>query len=245
MVVGWLRNQIRSRIVAAALLAGACGDDDELPNDASVVDDEDAGDPGEPEDAGDPPMDAGQEDAAAQAVMCGGKTCAGHSILGMVTLDPGCAESALGAEVCGLSSSLLLMGNEPRFMEKNAPGAESTGCGEYLDRSEPEPDGGATDGGSKSNGRIDLTLVGRTVSLPGCCTKSGVCSGDFANGKTAVAGVLIDLNAGFGCMDPAILFRGAAAEVRSVPCNPDTGAVLIEDAGGDAGATGDAGTDGG
>lgn len=244
MVVGWLREQMWSWIVAAALLASACGDDDELPPDASVVDDADAGDIEAPEDAGDTPMDAGAEDAGAQAMMCGGKTCAGHSILGMVMLEPGCAESALGAEVCGLSSQLLLMGKEPRFLEKNAPGAESTGCGQYLDELEAEPDGGATDGGPKGNGRIDLTLVGRTVSLPGCCTKSGVCSGDFASGKTAVAGVLIDLNAGFGCMDPAILFGGEAEEARSVPCNPDTGAVLIE-RGPDGGATGDAGTDGG
>jgi hypothetical protein len=234
-----------SRIVAAALFASACGDDDALPNDASVAEDGDAEDSGAPEDAGDPPMDGGKEDAAAQVVSCGGNTCAGHSILGMVMLEPGCAESALGAEVCGLSSQLLLMGEEPRFLEKNAPGAESTGCGAYLDGLEAEPDGGATDGGPKGNGRIDLTLVGRTVSLPGCCTKGGVCSGDFANGKTAVASVLIDLNAGFGCMDPALLLRGEAEEARSVPCNPDTGAVLIPDAGGDAGAPGDAGADGG
>jgi hypothetical protein len=161
-------------------------------------------------------------------------------------IEPGCAESALGEEVCGLSTQLTLMGQEPKFLERNAPGKESPSCGEFFDAREAEPDGGAVDGGTKGNGRVDLTLMGRIVTVPGCCTKKGLCSVDFAQGKIAIGGALIDLDTGFGCMDPVAAFREDTEEAQNVPCDPESGELMsATDAGADAdaGAVGDAGTD--
>jgi hypothetical protein len=234
MAVGSMRKWVGLWSLVGALTAGACGDDDTL-KDSGTEKDSGEEEPDAAEDAGGTASDGGETDAGVQAVMCGGKTCMGHSVLGMITIEPGCAENVLGEEVCGLSSQLMLMGQEPKFLERNAPGAESPGCGEFFDAREAEPDGGVMDGGTKGNGRVDLTLVGRTVSLPGCCTKKGLCSADFANGKIPIAGVLIDLDTGFGCMDPEVLFREDAEEARNAACDPDTGElILAEDAGADA-----------
>jgi len=204
-----------------------------------------------------PSADAGAD--AAASVTCGNPpvTCTGHTTaLGPVA--PGCARDYQDAEVCGISSANVLMGADPKFLQKNAPGAASDSCAAFYDSKESVPDGGYPDGGMvlMGNGKIDTTVMIGTLTIslqyPGCCTKAGFCSGEGSKGKAALAGASYsDSDNGYGCMESSIFFRNLPAQVQKIPCDPVTGMIMLPgsgdagaDAGSDAGAS-DAGADGG
>jgi hypothetical protein len=156
----------------------------------------------------------------------------------------------LDATVCGLSTDTILMGAEPKFLQKDAPGVASPACGAFYDGLEPDagPDGGAnpTKGDGKVNTTVMVPVIGSVaITYPGCCTKTGFCSTDTSMGTTALGAS----NGGYGCLDNKVAFRSIPVEaLRSIKCDPATGALIDAGAGdagaGDAGAS-DAGADGG
>jgi hypothetical protein len=258
-----VRKALLASGLFAALVVVACGDDND-DSDTTV----DSG----VDDAGDTPStdagktdaststDAGKTDAAAAApVTCGSPavTCTPHMIL-TGPVAAGCAKNEQDEEVCGISSTNVLMGNEPLFLEKNAPGVDSTSCGAFYDSLEtPAADAGADAGsGSMGNGKIDVAVkvAGMTyeLSYSGCCTSAGYCSGNGTTGTVLLAGSTIPSDNGYGCMKSQHFFNAlpevapagtpiAGLKLREVPCDPKTGVIkLPTPAGSDAG-TGDAG----
>lgn len=249
MTAPWLHKGLVAAGIIAALCVEACTSDDDKSGarDGAVTeadsgttgdDEEDAGGGGADEDAG--------ADGGAPTVMCGApaEACSSHKTSLGVT-PAGCAENEAGDEVCGISSAAILMGAEPQFLEKDAPGVASPGCGAFYDALEPAPDGGAADGGAMGNGMIDvsITLSGLDIQLsyPGCCTAAGFCSGDGSKGKANLGAGVVDSNSGYGCMKASIFFAALPEAVRQIPCDPETGELKLPV--GDAGA--DAATDGG
>jgi hypothetical protein len=244
--------------LVAALGASGCKEDDDNPP-------ADSGGPG-PVDSGGGGSDAGAVDSgpkdsgpaadsaaeAAVAVMCGTppKTCEPHTIPGLPVIAAGCATNAADAEVCGISSQNVLMGADPKFMEKDAPGVPSASCGALIDSNEPTPDGGVVDGGTKGNGMIDTTttILGTimvALRYPGCCTKDGFCSTDGMNGMSSVAGAAYNpSNNGYGCANPKYIFKAQGAAAQNIPCDPVTGALKLPTGDGGAGDAGDAGDSG-
>jgi hypothetical protein len=250
MTASWLHRGLVASGMIAALCAAGCGDDDKKASGSDgAVAQPDASDDGKKDAGGDDEeVDAG---AVAPKVLCGtpAKECSSHKTSLGVT-PAGCAENEGGDEVCGISSTAILMGAEPKFLEKDAPGVASPSCGAFYDGLEPTPDGGVADGGTKGNGRIDVavTLQGLDIALtyPGCCTAAGFCSGDGSKGKADLGGGPIDSNSGFGCMKSSIFFEALPEAVRQIPCDPKTGELKLPpaaDAGTDAGT--DAGSDAG
>jgi hypothetical protein len=263
MPVGSVGKWLVLGTLVATLGAGGCKEDngDDTPTDSGTGGGADTGTGGGTDsgaaDAG--PKDSGAAaDAtmeAAVAVMCGTPpvACTGHTT-GLGPVAPGCAHNYQDAEVCGISSATILMGAEPKFLEKNAPGVASTSCAMFYDSRETAPDGGVPDGGmaTMGNGLIDTVLMvsGLTISLqyPGCCTKAGFCSGDGKLGKASLAGgAYNDSDNGYGCMESSIFFRSLPVQAQKIPCDPVSGVITQSasgDAGADAGAS-DAGADGG
>jgi len=232
---------LRSWLLAGALASNGvlgCGDDDDGGSGGSR--DSGASDGG-PQDGG--TGDATVRDAAAP-VVCGGETCTPHTTALGVSAA-GCATNAQGAEVCGISSQSILMGAEPRFLEKDAPGVASQSCAQFYDTLEA-----TTDAGTSGNGLIDTVLMtsGLTVKLryPDCCTAAGFCSGDTSRGEADLGGgTYTQSNAGYGCLESSIFFGSAPAAVRRIPCNPTSGGIALDGGAGDGGA-GDGGAgDGG
>ncbi len=167
-------------------------------------------------DASDQPLDGGAaQDAAREAsasATCGSppKVCTAHTIPSVGDIAAGCALNYQDAEVCGISSQHVLMGAEPKFLEKNAKGAASASCGAFYDSLETA-DGGTAAAAGIGNGRIDkgvVVAIGGApmtlrISYPGCCTEKGFCSGDGNKGMSAYG----PSQSGFGCMDSASFFR--------------------------------------
>jgi hypothetical protein len=258
MPVGSVGKWLVLGTLVAALGASGCKEEDEPPTDSGGPGPVDSGTPtdsGAATDSG--PKDSGTTvDAAVDAgTKCGTPPmdCTGHTT-GLGPVAPGCAKNYQDAEVCGISSATLLMGMEPKFLEKNAPGVASPGCGAVVDMGEPTPDAGAdagqSDAGStKGNGKINTTLMaaGLTILLeyPGCCTKKGFCSGDGKLGKSSInqGSTWMDSDNGYGCMQSEIFFRTTPAAAM-IPCNPDTGALMLPDAGASDSGAGDAGDSG-
>ncbi|MFM2417717.1 MAG: hypothetical protein RL385_2440 [Pseudomonadota bacterium] len=261
-----VRKALLASGLFAALVVVACGDDNDDENATTV----DAG----ADDAGDTPSadagkadaststDAGKTDAAAAApVMCGSPavTCTPHMIL-TGPVAAGCAKNEQDEEVCGISSANVLMGQEPLFLEKNAPGVDSKSCGAFYDSLETPAADAGTDAGSGSigNGKIDVAVkvAGMTyeLSYSGCCTSAGYCSGNGTTGTVLLAGSTIPSDNGYGCMKSQHFFTAlpevapagtpiAGLKLREVPCDPKTGEIklpmpAVSDAGtGDAGAS--------
>ena len=240
----------------AALLFGACLEGD----DPMLEDKRDAGpaDAAVRQDAQAPKEDASEEteldaalvfDAAREpspTAHCGSPptVCTAHAISGVGELAAGCALNFADAEVCGVSSQHVLMGAEPKFLEKNAKGVASPSCGAFYDALEPVGDAGVRDGGAAGNGRIDKSVtvalngVPTTlrISYPGCCTERGFCSGDGNKGMSEYG----MSQSGFGCMESGSFFRylpevgaaGSAAEglpLRLIPCDRDSGVIMLPD----------------
>jgi hypothetical protein len=248
--------------LVATLGAGGCKEDDngdDTPTDAGGNTPADSGGGGGTDsgssadagakDSGASPMDAGEAKDA--NVMCGTLTCTEHVIAANGShVAAGCSKSALDATVCGISTSTLggVDAGLPEFLEKDAPGKESTSCGNYIDLLEAVPDGGAADGGPRGNHLVDVMTGGFLISYPGCCTADGFCSANTGKGKIMNA---IDVNGGYGCMTPAVFLAPLVTDVakRFIPCDPTSGEIKAtdggtSDGGSDAGAS-DAGADGG
>jgi len=153
--------------------------------------------------------------------------------------------NAQGAEVCGISSQSILMGADPKFLEKDAPGVPSASCAQFYDVRE------SADAGTAGNGLIDTVLMtsGLTINLryPGCCTAAGFCSGDTAQGEADLgSGAFMPSNAGYGCLESTVFFSTAPEAARRIPCNPATGVIALPDGGAGDGGAGDGGAgDGG
>jgi len=227
-------------LVTSAGLTG-CSDDDDDDGNSGGARDAGATDSGA-RDAS--TSDAGGGDAGSAAVVCGGQTCTPHSTALGVSAA-GCATNAQGAEVCGISSQSILMGAEPKFLEKDAPGVASTSCAQFYDARE-SADGGV-DGGTtgSGNGLIDTVLMTSGLSIhlryPGCCTAAGFCSGNTAQGEADLgSGTFMPSNAGYGCLESTVFFSTAPEAARRIPCNPTTGAITLP-----GGGAGDGGVDGG
>lgn len=246
---GWL-------LVGSAWLAASgvgCGDGDDLIlEDAAVSARDDAGrvDSGAGADSGVDELDAGGQDrdsgtaqdaARDTSVSCGSpaKVCTPHTIPSVGDIAAGCALDYQDAEVCGISSQHVLMGAEPKFLEKNAKGVASASCGAFYDSLELAADAGAAGMG---NGRIDkgvvVTIAGMPMTLrisyPGCCTEKGFCSADGNMGMSAYGAS----QSGFGCMESTSFFRylpevgaagtpGAGYPLRAIPCDPVSGTILL------------------
>jgi hypothetical protein len=189
---------------------------------------------------GDAAMDAGPV-----TIMCGSLKCMEYSSSALLPpTAPGCAVDYNDAEACGLSTANILMGAEPKVLLKDAPGVPSAACAKFLDDREPTPDGGAPDGGTKGDGKINTTVTlpqigALTLSYPGCCTPKGLCSGDTGKGESMFGAS----NSGYGCMDPKVFFRSVDGGV-AIPCNPQDGGLVAppaSDAGGGDGGASDAG----
>lgn len=260
MPVGLVRKWTLVALLGAAVAVTACKDDDaDEPVDSGGpgggTGGSDAGTPGGGGMDSSTPSDGGgtgggsdaAKDSGAASIMCGSLSCTGHTTA-VATFEPGCTTDYMDATVCGISTKSLLDGGEPKFLEKNAPGVAAPGCAIAVDMGEPTPDGGAVDGGPKGNGKIDTVLMlgGLTIGLsyPGCCTPSGWCSANTDMGKASIAGMApTDSVGGFGCMDPKVFFRTVDGGV-ALPCNPETGALML-DAGGGGSPEGGAGDGGG
>ncbi|HEX6244940.1 MAG TPA: hypothetical protein VFZ61_28665 [Polyangiales bacterium] len=262
-----MRTELVVVAMGALVFGSGCteGDDPKVPDagDAGRVQEaEDAGEDEQEElDASAEPMDSGALDAAREAsatASCGTppKTCTAHVITSVGELAPGCALNYQDAEVCGISSQHVLMGEAPKFLEKNAKGVASPSCGAFYDALEGAADGGARDAGGAGNGRVDknvtVTLMGvpttLRISYPGCCTERGFCSADGNKGMSEYGASM----SGFGCMESSAFFRhlpavgaagsaGAGHALRAIPCDPDSGVIALPDL--DAGAA-DAGDSG-
>jgi len=265
-----VRKALLASGLFAALVVVACSDDNN--NDDPTVD-------SGPEDAGDAPInDAGKADAATPAdagkadaaapVMCGtpAVTCTPQMLL-TGSVAAGCAENEEGKEVCGISSANVLMGKEPLFLEKNAPGVDSPGCGAFYDKLETPAADAGTDAGSSTagNGKIDVSVTVGGMAYPltyaGCCTAAGYCSGNGTTGTVLLQGTSIPSDNGYGCMKSTHFFTAvpemgpagtplAGLKLREIPCDPKTGDIKLPmpsamDGGtGDGGAS-DAGSDAG
>ena len=259
MPVGSVGKWLVLGTLVAALGASGCKEDDggeDDPVDSGRVD---AGntptDSGNPTtDAGNPTTDAGMD---AGGISCGQPpvACTGH-MTGLGPVAPGCARNYADAEVCGISSANVLAGADPKFLEKNAPGAPSPSCAAFVDsREQPLADGGVyPDGGGKGNGRIDsvrnISALTIYLNYPGCCTKRGFCSGFGTEGMAATAGTYAPSDNGYGCMESTIFF-GPTSPAAMIPCDPNSGMIMLPppadggtDGGTDGGAS-DAGADGG
>jgi hypothetical protein len=257
MSVGSVGKWLSLGALVVALGAVGCGDDDEGGKDEKDSGtDAGGGTMGGGSDAG---MDSGGgtgggdagNDSGPAVVMCGGKTCSAHTTAAG-TFAAGCAVNAQDAEVCGISA-VPIFGPDAGFtyLEKNAPGIDSTSCGVFLDALDTTADGGRADpdAGTKGNMKQDrfITLSGMAIqiSTPGCCTPKGYCSGNSDKGEAILApGTPAQpSNGGFGCMQ-------ADAFLRAVPmsawqrCDTDSG-VLIPPAPSDAGTDGGGGSDAG
>jgi hypothetical protein len=253
MVLGW-----RGAVVGACalMLFGACTEGDEPmlqeERDASRADaalrqdarapEEDASDEGEMDAAS--LLDAAREPSPTANCGSPAKVCTAHAISGVGDLAAGCALNFADAEVCGISSQHVLMGAEPKFLEKNAKGVASPSCGAFYDALELVGDAGVRDGGAAGNGRIDkgvtvaLNGVPTTlrISYPGCCTERGFCSADGNKGMSEYG----MSQSGFGCMESGSFFRylpevgavSSAAEglpLRAIPCERDSGVIMLPD----------------
>ena len=266
MPVGSVGKWLVLGTLVATLGAGGCKEDD---GDDPTPD---AGG-GTPDSGGGGGTDSGASDGGAKdsgggggdsggamdaGVKCGSPAveCTGHTT-GLGPVAPGCAKNWEDAEVCGISSMTVLMGAEPKFLEKNAPGVPSESCAKFYDSQETIPDGG-TDSGTIGNGLINTTILNGAIMLqyPGCCTKLGFCSGDGKLGKSSTdRGVTWnDSDNGYGCMESIHFFRSLPPAAQKIPCDPTTGVIKLpaSDAGTDAGSDGgsdagasDAGADGG
>ncbi len=262
MPVGSVGKLLVLGTLVAALGAGGCKEDEEETPDTGlgnrdsgmVTPDAGGGTDSGARDAG--PADTGPAvDSAAPPVTCGtpAKTCEAHEINpALPKVAAGCAKNAADAEVCGISSMSLLMGADPKFLEKDAPGVASASCGAFLDGVEPALDAGTIpDGGGKQNGVFDTqtTILGTIQVLlkyPGCCTPRGYCSVNGGQGMSSVmGGAYMPSNNGYGCVESTHMFR-TAPPLQMVPCDPDSGMIMLPagDGGSDGGAS-DAGADGG
>jgi hypothetical protein len=247
-------------LLVASLGAVGCGgdDDEEGGKDAGATpdaggDEEDAGggaagggsDAGK--DAGGGSMDSGTDSGGPAAVVCGGKTCAGHST-GASMFPAACAFNYQDAEVCGLDAKDIFGADSgQRYQEAHAKGVASASCGAFLDALDTLADGGLApaDAGTKGNGKQDryLTITGLPnpvqLSTPGCCTPAGMCSGDTDNAEAILApgSAASPSNGGFGCMNGDAFLR-AVPEAARRKCDPTSGMIIIPppaDAGTDAG----------
>jgi hypothetical protein len=259
--------------LVATLGAGGCKEDD---GDDPTPD---SGGGGTPDSGGGGGTDSGAVDAGPKdsgggsdsaadtgpTATCGGKTCTGYSPSALVMpFPPGCATSALDAEVCGLAgygANAYPEAGFPAFLERDAPGKESPSCGAFLEsKIEMAVDAGADAGDAGvMNGLIDTK---RTIPLnattnldvalvyPGCCTPLGFCTGDTGKGTSVSSFGTMASNGGYGCLDPKVFLQAAPAALQQVPCDYATGMIKAPagdagtDAGTDSGAS-DAGADGG
>lgn len=254
MSVGSVGKWLSMGLLVASLGAVGCGGDDDKEEvkdaggtpDAGGDDEKDAGD--EEKDAGGGSMDAGTDSGGPAPVVCGGKTCAGHST-GASMFAAACALNYQDAEVCGLDAKDIFGADSgQRYQEAHAKGVASPTCGAFLDALDTLADGGLApaDAGTKGNGKQDryLTITGLPnavqLSTPGCCTPAGMCSGDTDNAEAILApgAAASPSNGGFGCMNGDAFLR-AVPEAARRKCDPTTGMIIIppaSDAGTDAGA---------
>lgn len=263
MSVGSVGKWLSMGLLVASLGAVGCGDDDEK---------KDAGGGGTPDSGGDTPdagggeEDSGSLDAGSDAAPQGCpdnpgamNACCGPNkdmlctpfMQTLQTLGAGCALDALDAEVCGVSSALLSLGDAgPRFVEKNATGASSPSCAAFYDQLERGADGGV--GQFRGNGVIDSTrMFGATTFLlryQGCCTKAGLCTVNGQDGgvDTQGTGTYGPSDNGYGCLNPAYAFGAYPTDagpalgnlnLRAIPCDPGTGMIKVTLPSPDAGAT--------
>jgi hypothetical protein len=249
--------------LVATLGAGGCKEDDtdEPAKDAGNTPADSGGNGGTDSGA----TDAGAKDSgggtdaamdAAPPVMCGTPKmlCTEHKISDLLpATQPGCATNAADAEVCGISSTQVLMGGDPKFFEKNAPGKDSPSCGAFFDSVEPVSDAGVVDGGGKGNMAFDTntTILGTimvALKYPGCCTPNGYCSINGAMGMSSVTGgAYMPSNNGYGCVNPAFFFKNSAPALAAIPCDADSGMIKLpaSDGGTDGGSSDGGSSDGG
>jgi hypothetical protein len=257
MPVGSVGKWLVLGTLVAALGAGGCKEDegdDEGPSDTGTP----TADSGGGQDSG--PADSGAKEAgpadtgvdAAPPVMCGGKVCMTHQASPLVpAFAAGCAKSAMDAEVCGLIATAANAYPEagfPMFIENNAPGVDSVSCGAFLESKIEMPGDAGADAGDSGYGNMQLDTkrsipLSATMNLdvaliyPGCCTPLGFCSANTSKGTSVSSFGQMMSNGGFGCLDPKILLQAAPVQLQQVPCDPQTGMIMVP--------ASDAGTDGG
>jgi hypothetical protein len=254
MSVGSVGKWLSLGALVVALGAIGCGDDDEGGKDSGTTDGGGGGTTGggTTGGGGDGGRDAGGggdagADSGPAVVMCGGKVCSSHSTSAGV-YAAGCALNYQDAEVCGIEATSIF-GFDAGFtyLEKSAPGPDSTSCGNFLDALDTTADGGRADpdAGTKGNSKQDRFLMlpslgNIQLSTPGCCTLKGFCSGNSDKGEAILApgSAPVASNGGFGCMQADAFLRAVPEANRFVRCDPDSGAIIPP-------APSDAGTDGG
>ena len=273
MSVGSVGKWLSMGLLVASLGAVGCGDDDENSTKDAGGGSKDSGtsDGGGTNDAG-TSDGGGSDDGGSMDSGTPGNSCPdspgsmnaccdidGKSTLceffqgGLGPVNAGCAKNPQGATVCGISSNILLNGAEPKFLEKNAPGAPSPSCAAFYDKLERKDDGGPGD--YVNNGFIDTERVIGAAALKlryqGCCTTNGFCTISGTDGGLQQAsGSYGPSDNGYGCLNPLIAFGRYPADagpalgnlnLQQIPCDMGTGVIKVNLGGGDAGT--DAGTD--